>query len=235
MLDGIPPEGQWSFVEAWMDNTTPHMQLFRDGGLVFTVHHPWSIWDSSLEVEFGIVPMPWGPNVSFPASGDWRDLRMANPGMYSSSTDDAENWTLIAGTPDVVTPEVFFAILATWDPEVFGYNRIRDYEREQAGLAPLPVASPGGGHDLFTDLDRELYAWYVSAPTWSPDNAIGLIGLNPPFNRTWQGALATGTDFRVAMESVVGSVILNLMDSGSINEADIPADLRPFVDEALQD
>jgi maltose-binding protein MalE len=233
MLDGVPPEGQWSFVETWMENPMSHMELFRTGGLAFTVHHPWSIGDTSAVLELGIVPMPWGPRVSWPDSGDWRDLKIANPGLYNSPTHDTTNISLIAGTPDAITPEMFIAIMATWDPSSFAEPLIRDRAREAEGLPPLPT-TPGGMHDLWTPEDMERYAWYASHPVWEPMDAMGFWGApyGAIYSRGWQGTLATGGDFRPVFESVIGGIMMNLIDLNSMNESDVPAHLLPFLGEA---
>jgi hypothetical protein len=228
----VPPEGQWSFVEAWMDNPTSHMAMFREGMLAFSVHHPWSMHDSAAELEFGIVPFPWGPRVSWPDSGDWRDLKTANPGLYNSPTHDTNNHTLIAGSPAEITPEVFIALLVTFNP-TWARDFVLDMEIQRTG-APPRLVTPGGAHDLWTDLDRELYSWYGSNPQWEPmDASQGFWAGAGAYGRLWQGTLHLGGDFRPVFESVVGPIMVSLMDFGVLADADIPAHLRPFVEEAI--
>lgn len=232
MAAGVPPEGQWSFVETWMENPMSHGAMFQYGYLVMTSRHPWNVYSDAARFENGMVPFPWGPRVSWPASGDWRDLKTANPGLYNSPTHDTSNTTLLVGTPDVVTPEVFIAIMATWRPEM-ARDLVIDMERQAQGL-PARYATPGGMNDFWTDMDRDIYQWYASHPVWEPMDAIGFWTHQGAYNRLWQGTLWLGGDFRPVFESVVGGIILGLMDTGMINEVDVPAHLMPFVQEALE-
>ena len=231
-VTGVPPEGQWSFIESWMDNPASHHALFREGLMAFTMHHPWNMHDTAAQLEFGVVPFPWGPRVSWPDSGDWRDLKVANPGLYNSPTHDTNNHILIAGSPAEVTPEVFINLLVTFNP-TWARDFVLDMEIQRTG-APPRLVTPGGAHELFTDLDRELYSWYGSNPQWEPmDASQGFWAGAGAYSRLWQGTLALGGDFRPVFESVVGPIMVSLMDFGVLNDADVPAHLRPFVEEAI--
>jgi ABC-type glycerol-3-phosphate transport system substrate-binding protein len=144
--------GQWAFTRTSLGS----------GNTLLEHVVPWGL--GGFDFEFGIVVPPWNPDrVTWPTSGNWRDLRSANPGYMRSYARDGSTNLLIAGTPAQVTPEVYFNIMMSFHrtrgrDTVYALEEFRTGIPAPARLDPLP--------DLFTDLDREIYRWWVADPKW---------------------------------------------------------------------
>jgi len=214
------PEGMWSWAPRFIGGS--HMELFRNGNVAISSMAPWDFQTTSTYFEFGIVPPPWGSNVTFP--GDWRDLKTHTP--YTSVFNDASTNMIIQGTPDVVTSEVFFNMVFTW----YAHNRghlvrlveMRDYEGD--GILRL-----GSSQYLFTQLDEELWEWYASNPTWEGMDSGGYW--LPSQNDAWRNTLGSGGDFRAAFEAAMPQLIWNLYDFGRIQRENIPAEMWTLAEE----
>jgi len=219
--EGGPPGGQWAFGAAMGDM----MGMFRNGELAMTFVNSWNFYDLSAHIEFGVVPFPWGSNVTFPDTGDWRDLKRFNAGVYSSFSNDASTTLLIRGAPAGLDHEVMANIVFSFDTGA-GEALITARERMEQGL---PQDFTGGGaHDLFTDLDRELWNWYAEDPGWEPLDAVGTPAI---FYITWANAMATGADLRASLEAIIHEDVWAMYQAGRIRLEDVPESVRVQAEE----
>ncbi|MCL2015945.1 MAG: extracellular solute-binding protein [Defluviitaleaceae bacterium] len=197
---------------------------FLDGNMAMVLANTWHFGEIAANFEFGIVPFPWGDNVTFPASGDWRDLRIENP-AYNSFSNDASTNLLIQGAPAGLNHEVMTNIIFSLLPDR-GLNLIEERERHAQGLPE--IATPGGMHDLWSDLDREIFRWYASNPLWEP---LMLVGTPQAFHTIWQNAMATGADLRTAFSAVIGEDVWTMYIAGTILLEDVPESVRLQAEE----
>jgi ABC-type glycerol-3-phosphate transport system substrate-binding protein len=216
--DGAPrPGGQWSFAGGrWPATGT----MFRDGEIAIGLGLRWEFEAISALFEFGFVPFPWGSNVQWPASGDWRDLKDYG---YNSFVNDGGTSVLFRGTPSSVNHDIFARILFSYTLNQT-YVNLRDAWR--AGESS-PFVIPGT-NDLFEDIDKELWHWYASNPVW--ENILN-VGGSGTFLVEWHQVLGNNTDPRPAFESVIGEHVWLMYDFGSIRLEDLPESVRIQAEE----
>jgi ABC-type glycerol-3-phosphate transport system substrate-binding protein len=223
----IHPQASWNEdMEFWSFGIpTPPWDAFRDGNIGITSLAPWDF--PAPDFEFGIVPMPWPNHLNFPASGDWRDMRIANPGMYRPSSHDNSANYLLVGTPSVVTPEVYLNILMNAFPW-YAPRLLNSLDHWNT----YGVESPTGGwwEYLWTDQDIELYQWWVSDPIFDTSAMIGGV-------MTWDiqigilESMSTGADPRPMFEAQLGEITWNLLDRGAVTVADLTPEMRALAEE----
>jgi hypothetical protein len=191
------PEGGGTSTWGGHWNMTGLLSFGSGNVLIHTTLRPWGL--AGPEFEYGIVVPPWnGDRVTFPASGDWRDLRTANPGYMRSYARDGSVHSLIVGTPAAVTPEVFFNIYMTWHRgngrDVVGdLHAWRTNTPRTAGLDPLT--------DLFTELDREIFRWWQADPIWDQTQVVQGTLAN---NTVGPGAPSPGQWLLIDLQNVFG-------------------------------
>ena len=214
--------GHWSFGAAFIGDLG---RRFMDGEIAISNRAPWGFEELSTYFEFGIIPPPWGSNVQFPASGDWRDLKTHS--NYRSLFNDANASFMIVGTPAALTPEVLAAMSFTFDLEAAERLVIARAQME-AGITN-PILELGSSAHLFTDLDVEIWQWYASNPVWEGMDSVGLW-LNEV-----QGALLNSAggmfDWRTGFEAVYPRLIWHLMDFGTLLPENVPAEWLTLAQE----
>jgi hypothetical protein len=208
----VPPDGHWSFGAQFIGGS--HFDIFRDEMVAITSLAPWDFHSIGNYFEFGLVPPPWGSNVTFP--GDWRDLKTHTP--YRSVFNDATTAMIVRGTPDVVTPEVFMNMVFTWYE-----NRANQLINIQAELA----AGTGDGiralHQsqyLFTQADIDIWEWYANNSTWEAMDGGGFW--SNQMQNAWLNTLGGTGDFRSAFEAVMPQTVWQLYDMGLLLRQNIP-------------
>jgi len=217
-LPGFNAEaGVWSQAADFFPPAVPRFQAQESA---MTVIQRWQFYGTSAHVEFGFVPYPWGSNVQWPASGDWRDL--ANNG-YASFMNDANMFTVVRGTPGGVTHELAASI-------VFSYQLHNNARLAMIAFAEgedNPVAAPNRQF-LFEETDSELWQWYS-------DNAAievsGRMGIPGTFWASVMEAIGTNTDIRPNLEAVLGEDIWTMVDRGLLAQEDIPASMWQLAEE----
>ena len=212
--------GFWSFGGAAMNP----MGEFINGNLAVVFANNWNFGEIAANFEFGVVPFPWGDNVTFPASGDWRDLKTENP-AYNSFSNDASAHVLVQGSPAGLTHETMANIIFSFWPGA-ALNIIEARELTAQGL-PAP-STAGGLNELWTDLDREIYNWYAANPIWEP-----LDGAATPtaVYLAWFNALGSGADLMTSFAAVIGEDVWSMYNAGLITWDDVPESVRLQAEE----
>jgi len=215
--EGSPfPGGHFTWGAAFIGGS--HDELFRSGRVAIANSAPWGFEGSGENFEFGVVPPPWGSNVTFPASGDWRDLKSQT--AYNSVFNDANAAMILQGTPDVVTPEVFANMVMTWrGPDAAGLL-VEQRELLAQGFQGEIIRSLNSSQHLFTALDVEIWEWYANNSTW--ENMDG-VGLPLAYSDIWLNSLGSGADFRAGFESIMPEIVWTMYDNGTLLRENIPA------------
>ncbi|MCL2015456.1 MAG: extracellular solute-binding protein [Defluviitaleaceae bacterium] len=213
------PGGLWSFGAA-MGNP---MGEFEAGNMAMAFANTWNFGAISANFEFGVVPFPWGDNVTFPASGDWREI-FDHPN-FNSFSNDASTTVLIQGLPSAITHEVAANMIFSF----YDYRGIRLIEARELLAQGLPeVTIPGGFNDLWTDLDREIFQLHASNPIWEP---LDSVGTPLAFTVAWQNALGSGADISTALSAIIGEDVWAMFNAGTIDLADVPESVRIQAEE----
>jgi maltose-binding protein MalE len=195
---------------AWQELGPAAVAQFQAGESAMTVLQRWQFYGASQHVEFGIVPYPWGSNVQWPASGDWRDL--ADNG-YTSFMADGNLLLLIAGTPDVINHEIAASLVFSWALHNNAYIGMQAH----ADGDPSPVRAPNWAN-LFEDSDRDLWQWYSD---------IALIdgmtagGQPPGFMGIINTALGTNVDPYPQLSAILGQDVWGMYELGRIRREDV--------------
>ncbi|MCL1988529.1 MAG: extracellular solute-binding protein [Firmicutes bacterium] len=213
------PGGIWSFGTA-MGNP---MQEFEAGNMAMAFANTWNFGTIAANFEFGVVPFPWGDNVTFPASGDWREI--FNDPNFNSFSNDASTTLLIQGSPAGLNHEVMAGIMFSFWEDA-GLRLIEARERMAQGLPEIVV--PGGSNDLWTDLDREIFALHSMAPIWEP---LDSVGTPQAVYTAWQNALGSGSDLSTAFAAVIGEDVWAMYQAGTIRLEDVPESVRIQAEE----
>ena len=203
------PGGLWAWTADHLGGS--HIELFRNGNVAITSMAPWDFEETGNFFEFGIVPPPWGSNVTFP--GDWRDLKTHTP--YRSVFNDGTTMMLVQGTPDAVTPEVFMNMAFTWFE-----NRAEQLVNIRGEIGGDGVIRLGSSQHLFTPGDVEIWEWYASNSTWEGMDSGGFWA--PAIQDALNNTLATTRDFRSAFEAVMPQLTWQLYDFGRLSRENIP-------------
>jgi len=217
----MAPPGFDAEEEVWSqlaDFFPPAVPRFQQGGSAMSINQRFQFYASSAYVEHGFVPYPWGSNVQWPASGDWRDL--ADNG-YSSFFNAANMFTIVRGSP--VNHQQAASI-------VFSYL-LHDIARRamvaHAAGEENPIAAPNVQH-LFEESDQELWQWYADQASFE---VSVVLGLPMTFWSSVMEAIGTGNDVRPLLEAVLGEDIFTMLDRGLITEADVPAEMLALAEE----
>lgn len=218
---GAAPDGHWSFGGAMGDT----IQMFLNGELAMTFLNTWNFGDAASAFEFGVVPFPWGSFVEFSPSGDWRDLKTHNQGMYANASQDASTITIVQGSPDWLTHEMAANIFFSFNWEAA--ERLVDArEREAQGLPEHVV--PWNTDMLFTELDQEMFAWYASGPIWEP---LDSSGTPTAFFLAWFNSLGSGADLLPAFQAIIGEDVWAMYQAGHILLENVPDAVRAQAEE----
>ena len=221
--DADPPPaiegGFWSWGPAMIGGS--HTDLFADERSAIASLAPWDFGWVGERFEFGIVPPPWGSNVTFP--GDWRDLKTHTP--YKSQFNDATANMIIRGTPDVVTPDVFINMIFTWyEGRALNLVNIHDDLAETGGILRL-----GSSQYLFTPGDVELWEWYASNSVFEIMDGSNYWIL--PMSEAWLNTLGGTRDFRSTFEAVMPNLVWAMYDANILRRENIPADMWALAEE----
>ena len=207
-------EGAWSFGPAFFP--APVGQ-FNEGDIAMTILQRWQIPGSSAHVEFGFVPFPWGPDVTFP--GNWQDLRNAG---YNSFMLDANLLLLIEGSPGIDTGvlnhEIAARILYSYLLNDLAKDSMLAHRAGQTAEIPAPNVN-----DLFEQIDRDLWQWYASGPVLEVTTRMGTP---TTFWSAFHSALANNTDLRPGFEAILGEDVWAMYQLGNIRLEDMPEAVR---------
>ena len=215
----VIPGGFWSWGAAMIGGS--HTELFAEERTAIASLAPWDFGWVGERFEFGIVPPPWGSNVTFP--GDWRDLKTHTP--YKSQFNDATANMIIRGTPDVVTPEVFINMIFTWyEGRARNLVNIHDDLAETGGILRL-----GSSQYLFTPGDVELWEWYASNSVFEIMDGSNFWII--PMHDAWLNTLGGTRDFRAAFEAVMPNLVWAMYEANILRREHIPAEMWALAEE----
>jgi len=217
----MAPPGFNAEDEVWSwaaDFFPPWRPRFHDEESALVVSQRFQFYESSGFIEHGFVPYPWGSNVQFPASGDWRDL--GNNG-YASFFNASNMFTIVRGSP--VTHQQAAYIVFTYQMHDIARRAMIAHAEGEAN----PIAAPNVQH-LFEDTDQELWQWYSDMAVFEASVAAPLPA---DFWPVILEAIGTGNDVRPGLESILGEDIFTMLDRGHIDEADVPAAMMALAEE----
>jgi len=217
----MAPPGFNAEAEVWSwaaDFFPPPRPRFHEENSAMVISQRFQFYESSGYIEHGFVPYPWGSNVQWPASGDWRDLSAQG---YASFFNAANMFTIVQGSPVNHQQAAYI---------VFSYllhENARTAMLAHAAGEDNPVAAPNVQH-LFEDTDRELWQWYADQAIFEISVVLGLPGT---FWSTILEAIGTGNDVRPGLEAVLGEDIFTMLDRELISAADVPAEMLALAEE----
>jgi hypothetical protein len=214
---GVEPAGHWSIPTGGFDTGTVAMRDVPP-------------WGFPSEFEFGVMLPPWNADrVTFPASGRWQDLRLANPGYMLSRSNDASTNLMVRGTPDIVTPEVFVNLFFSYFQNS-GYSYVNAMERHRFGLPELPYVG-GALQHMHTDLDAEMYQFWVAEPMWDDFQRAGVMNLQIQVDLL--EVAATGIDPFPLMDAHIGRMVAGARTGRTLDANVLPEWMRLREDEFI--
>lgn len=181
----------------------------------------WSFEEWQSKFDMGIVPFPWGPNVTI-KNNDYTTL----DSNYASFYKDNAVYAMIKGAEKKATPEQFKNLIFSYFAEE-GQQLIKDYEKEQKGEA-IVSADAGMPRNFSTDLDIEIWDWYWTRGKFEPTDTTAVSNV---FFRALYKVASTNESARSAFESVIGQDTLALMNAGLVDPNLINPELKAKVAE----
>lgn len=224
VLEGIavaPPEVERE------DGTTGYdwnvvQEGFEEEKLAMTFSEEWNFEGYAAQFDFGIVPPPWGPNVTI-QDNDYTTLS----DEYTSYVKDCGVYVVVKGAEKKATPEQYMNLLFSYWPE-HGELLLENRKRE-ANNEPIAFDGEGTPRNFTSDLDVELWDWYITKdPKFDPFNTTAQ---SSGFYRALYEVCATDKDARSAFEAVIGEDTLALIEAGLVDEGDLPEELKKKAEE----
>lgn len=224
ILEGIavaPPEVERE------DGTTGYdwnavQEGFGEEKLAITHADEWDFEGFAAKFDYGIVPPPWGPNVTI-ENNDYTTLS----DEYTSYVKDCGVYVVVKGAEKKATPEQYKNLLFSYWPE-FGELLIENQERVANG-EPITFDGQGTPRNFTTDLDIELWDWYITkSPKFDP---MDTTAQSAGWFRALSEVGATDKDARSAFEAVIGEDTFALIEAGLVDENDLPEELKQKVEE----
>jgi len=211
-----PDTGVWA-ATAGVDG------MFHQERSAMAIRQRWQFPETSQFFEFGVVGFPWGSNIEWPESDDFRDL--AEQG-YRTFMWTANLMTTIVGTPDIVTTDIAAGIVWSFNADNRAPGVINALRAAEAGV-PHTVPAPNVAA-LFEDEDAELWNWLAHNASFETSRF-----LEPPagFWGNIRTAIGTGNDVRPMFEALIGADITALLDRGWISEDDLPESFLLMAEE----
>ncbi len=170
---------------------------------------PWQM-DFEAEMNYGLVPMPWGSNVTLGTEGDYTTL--------SDNYETGRVWmsikSVLKEAPSGVDPVVLMDILLDYEAEVDGAIR-GAWEAEEAGTFEYGHLKAGTPRNFKTAEDMELFDWAATRNrtewAWIVD-AADLVNAWDPF----RDIFAEGLDPRSVLESYEQEGKAKMEDAGFV-------------------
>lgn len=200
----------------------PAQQGFDEGKIVITHGDNWNFDGWAAKFDFGVVPFPWGSNVTLKDPNDYRTLS----DNYTNYYKDCGVFVVVKGGEKKATPEQYMNLLFSYWPEK-AELMLENREREAKG-EPITWEGKGAYRWFSTDLDAELWDWYIGRYKFDPTDTTAQ---SPVFFRALYKVCAVGGSPRAEFEAVVGEDLHAMIEAGLINEAQLPDDLKQKVAE----
>ncbi|MDR1663541.1 MAG: extracellular solute-binding protein [Clostridiales bacterium] len=198
---------------------------FEEGKVAMTIGHTWEFKaHNEAGMDWGVVPPPWGPNVTLGEAGDYTTLSDEYSGYYK---DAANLEGIFVGAKDKITPEQFHKMCLMYQ----GEDAQEDFETVKAltEAGEKPDLSDADAIEWFqTELDMELWNWYVSRSTpFEPQNFVGDW---LTFYETINKAISTTQDPRGVWEAYLPSDLHRISENGFIDPETLPAAMKAIYD-----
>jgi hypothetical protein len=198
---------------------------FAEGKVAMTLGQTWE-FDAHNEagMDWGIVPPPWGPNVTLEKRGDYTSLSDEYSGYYKDAT---ALQGIFVGAKDKITPEQWhmMCLMYTADDGIETYEEVK----ELTSNGEMPDLSDPQAITWFqTELDMELWNWYVSRST--PFESQNFVGDWLTFYETINQSISTTQDPRSVWEAYLPSDLHRISENGFINPDNLPEDMKAIYD-----
>ncbi|HHY82076.1 MAG TPA: extracellular solute-binding protein [Clostridiales bacterium] len=197
----------------------PTQNGFVEGQLAMTYGDDWNFATYAATFDFGIVPWPWGSNVTI--SGDYTTLS----DNYRSYYKDNGCYVVIKGAEKKATPKQYMDILFSYMKDEANQMLI-NREREAKGEMVVPMDA-GTPRNFTSELDIELWDWYRARGRFEPTDTTAQSNV---FFRALYRVCATNENARTAFEAVVGQDAYALVEAGLVD----PANLSPEIREQME-
>jgi maltose-binding protein MalE len=198
---------------------------FGEGKVVMTLGQTWE-FDAHNEagMNWGIVPPPWGPNATLRTRGNYTTLSDEYSGYYKDATSLQG---IFIGAKDKITPEQWHMMCLMYQGEdsIASYEEVVDLTAR--GRTP-DLSDPQAITWFQTELDMELWNWYVSRST--PFESQNFVGDWLTFYETINKSISTTQDPRAVWEAYLPSDLHRISENGFINPDNLPADMRAIYD-----
>lgn len=198
-------------------------QGFAEGKLAMAHGDEWDFETFAASFDYGIVPFPWGSNVTI-ENNDYRTLS----DNYSNYYKDCGVFVIVKGAEKKATPEQYMNLVFSYLQEE-GEFLIENREKEAKG-EPIVPRDAGQPRNFTSDLDVELWDWYVSRVKFDPTDTTAQSNV---FFRALYEVCATNKDPRSAFEAVIGEDAYSLVEAGLVDENALPADIKAKMDEYI--
>lgn len=199
---------------------TPGGEGFKDGAMAISFASDWSFGEIGAEIDFGVVPFPWGSNVTI-KNNDYTTLSS----NYNSFYVDNNIIVLFKHAEKKITAEQFMNLTFSYFVEE-GEQLLIDREKE-AKKEPITQADAGTDRYFYTDLDVELWDWYQTRIKFEPFETSNVGVLYSAVNRV----AIRNTSAREQLESILGQTTYLQVYYGILTYDDLPDDYKALYDE----
>ncbi|NLO83575.1 MAG: extracellular solute-binding protein [Clostridiales bacterium] len=200
----------------------PAQQGFDEGKIVITHGDNWNFDGWAAQFDFGVVPFPWGSNVTLEDPNDYRTLS----DNYTNYYKDNGVFVVVKGGEKKATPEQYMNLLFSYWTEMAELLQ-ENREREAKG-EPITWEGKGAYRWFSTDLDAELWDWYIGRYKFDP---LDTTTQSSVFFRALYKVCSVGGSPRAEFEAIVGEDIFAMIEAGLIKEEELPDDLKQKVAE----
>lgn len=193
---------------------------FEEGKLAMAHGDEWNFANYASKFDYGIVPFPWGSNVTI-QNNDYKTLS----DNYRNYYKDCGVYVVVKGGEKKATPEQYMNLLFSYMEEE-GKALVENREKEAKGEM-IASREAGQPRNFCSDLDIELWDWYVSRGKFEPTDTTAV---SPVFFRALYKVCATNQNARSAFESVIGEDTYALLEAGLIDEKNLSDELKKKLD-----
>lgn len=199
----------------------PAQAGFDEGKLAMAHGDDWSFEGYASKFDYGIVPFPWGSNVTI-QNNDYTTLS----DNYRSYYKDNGAYVVVKGGEKKATPEQYMNLLFSYLQEE-GAALITNREKEANGelIGSMDIGQP---RNFTSDLDIELWDWYRSLGKFEPTDTTAVTDV---FFRALYKVTATNENARSAFESVIGQDAYALVEEGLVDVDKLSPELKQKLDD----
>ena len=196
-------------------------QGFTDGKLAITMAAEWDLEGYASQMDYGVVPPPWGPRVTI-QNNDYTTLS----DNYTSYYNDCGVFVIVKGAEKKATPKQYMDLIFSYFQDE-AENLLKNREKVARGEKIMP-SNAGTPRSFLTDLDIELWDWYISRPKFEPTDTT--VQTNVFFLALYE-VCGTNRNVRSAFEAVIGEDTYKLVEAGLVDESKLSPELKQKVEE----